>query len=379
MIKHIQQCLKSARFNRYEIAGSLGDMGTFLPLLLAMSLTNGLDFSSSLFFAGLFNVVTGMLFSVPMAVQPMKAIAAIALSQQLTVEQILAAGMIVSFVVFILGVTGLITKLSDLIPKSVIRGIQLALGLSLMVKGAGMMENYGLAFFAALIVLGATRFKRAPSALILFAIGLFIIWWQNPETFHLLEFQWVLPRFTMLKTDDFISTFSQVALPQIPLTLLNSVIAVCALSLDLFPGREVTQRKVATSVGMMNLIGGWFGAMPMCHGAGGMSGQYRFGARTNGSILFLGLIKMTAAFLFGFSLMGVLRVFPISILGVMVIFSGFGLLEVCKDQKHPKEFVVMAAVAVSYFALNNMGLAFAVGMILAMLLKFLPVVSSKIS
>src|SRR3989304_5962131 len=64
--------LGSARLDRHEIAGSLGDLGTFLPLLVAMSAQNGLDFSAALFFAGLFNLVTGMTFAIPMAVQPMK-------------------------------------------------------------------------------------------------------------------------------------------------------------------------------------------------------------------------------------------------------------------------------------------------------------------
>ena len=77
----LREILRQARLDRHEIAGSLGDLGTFLPLLVAMSAQNGLDFSAALFFAGLFNLITGMTFAIPMAVQPMKAIAAIALTQ----------------------------------------------------------------------------------------------------------------------------------------------------------------------------------------------------------------------------------------------------------------------------------------------------------
>ena len=100
--------LRDARFDRSEIAGSLGDLGTFLPLVLGMAAQNGLNFASALFFAGFFNVVTGFVFAIPMAVQPMKAIAAIALTQGLTVNQILAAGVIVSVIILILGLSGLI-------------------------------------------------------------------------------------------------------------------------------------------------------------------------------------------------------------------------------------------------------------------------------
>jgi MFS superfamily sulfate permease-like transporter len=99
-----------------------------------------------------------------------------------------------------------------------------------------------------------------------------------------------LPRWSPLSWTDLVSAFPKAALPQIPLTILNSVIAVCALSTDLFPGRAATPRRVAVSVGLMNLIAAPFGGMPMCHGAGGLAGQYRFGARTNGAILFLGSI-----------------------------------------------------------------------------------------
>ena len=88
----LRRTLRYARLDRHEIAGSLGDMGTFLPLLVGMAAQNGLDFGAALFFAGLFNIVTGFLFPIPMAVQPMKAIAAVALTEGLKAPQILAAG-----------------------------------------------------------------------------------------------------------------------------------------------------------------------------------------------------------------------------------------------------------------------------------------------
>src|SRR5512136_2253527 len=100
--------LLGARLDRHEIAGSLGDLGTFLPLLVGMSAQNGLDFGTALFFAGLFNLITGLTFGIPLAVQPMKAIAAVALTQGLSLPEILAAGATVSAIVLLLGVTGLI-------------------------------------------------------------------------------------------------------------------------------------------------------------------------------------------------------------------------------------------------------------------------------
>ncbi|MNC91396.1 hypothetical protein D3C83_76500 [compost metagenome] len=73
------------------------------------------------------------------------------------------------------------------------------------------------------------------------------------------------------------------ALPQVPLTLGNAIIAITEENNRLFPERRVTEEKVAVSTGIMNLLGPIVGAVPMCHGAGGMAGHVRFGARTGGA------------------------------------------------------------------------------------------------
>ena len=367
-----------ARFNRCEIAGSLGDLGTFLPLLVGMSAQNGLDFASALFFAGLFNVVTGLTFAIPMAVQPMKAIAAVALTEGLALEKILAAGAAVSLVILVLGLTGLIDWLNRAIPKSVVRGLQLALGLSLLMKGmqtaAGTNawlapDGYATAGLSAALVLVLFFSRRVPAALILFALGLAIALWTHPDVARSLGFGVSLPRWTPLAWSDFTSSFPKAALPQIPLTTLNSVIAVCALSVDLFPDRPATPRRVAVSVGMMNLVGCWFGAMPMCHGAGGLAGQYRFGARTNGSILFLGAVKMALAVFLGASLMTLCQAFPASVLGVLLAFAGMELALVCRDQTRRTDAFAMLLTAAACMGLNNIALGFVLGLVMAWCLR----------
>lgn len=71
----------------------------------------------------------------------------------------------------------------------------------------------------------------------------------------------------------------EAGLGQVPLTTLNSVIAVCFLSADLLPNvKAPSVTAVGMSVTMMNLVGCWFGSMPVCHGSGGLAAQYRFGA-----------------------------------------------------------------------------------------------------
>jgi len=365
------------RLDRHEISGSLGDLGTFIPLLVGMSVTNGLNFTSALFFAGLFNIVTGLAFSIPMAVQPMKAIAAVAIAERLTQGQILAAGIWTSLVIFILGVTGLITVVNRAIPKPVVRGLQLGLGLQLLEKGMLLvrdthvlwgLDSVGVGILGFAMVLAFASSRKVPSALILFVAGLGLAVAINPEVVSSLRLGFNLPHWVPLTWSDFRTSFYRAAVPQIPLTTLNSVIAVCALSVDLFPDRPARPRSVAISVGMMNLLSGWFGAMPMCHGAGGLAGQYRFGARTSASILFLGAAKMLLAVFFGGSLLALLHIFPNSILGVLLGISGLELALVATDQTERVPATVMLGTAAGVLALGNTATGFALGWALALVI-----------
>jgi hypothetical protein len=246
----VTDTIRRARLDRGEIAGSLGDLGTFLPLLLGMASQNGLDFAA-LFFAGLFNVVTGLTSAIPMAVQPMKSIAAVALTEGLTAQQIVAAGAVVGGIILILGVTGLVDWLNRVVPRSVVRGLQLALGLSLLMKGLRMVagthrligaDSYATGVLAALVVLGLFSSRRIPAALILFGAGIALSIAVDPEVLGKLGLGLTLPMWSPPARSDFISAFPHAALPQIPLTTLNSGIAVSALAGDLFPGCSVAPR-----------------------------------------------------------------------------------------------------------------------------------------
>ncbi len=366
------------RLNRHEVSGSLGDMGTFIPLVVGMSITNGLDFTSALFFAGFFNVITGLIFSIPMAVQPMKAIAAVAISENLRVEQILAAGIWTSAIILFLGLTRLIDVVDKIIPKPVVRGLQLGLGLQLIEKGVQLIQDtraiWGLDSIAVgvigfAVVLALANSSRIPTALVLFVLGLGLAIISRPDVVHTLRLGIHLPHWVHLSWEDFRSSFFRAAIPQIPLTTLNSVIAVCALSTDLFPDQPARPRAVATSVGLMNLFGAWFGAMPMCHGAGGLAGQYRFGARTSASILFLGAVKMALAVFLGGSLLTLLHIYPKAILGVLLGISGLELALVARDQTSRSAATITLATAAGVLALRNTATGFAIGWGLALLIR----------
>jgi len=381
LLTDLRANLSTARLNRHEISGSLGDLGTFLPLLVGLSVVNGVNFATALFFAGLFNVVTGLVFSIPLAVQPMKAIAVVALTEGLTPGQIAAAGAAVGLVVLILGASGLINVIDRLIPRSVVRGLQLALGLSLAIKAIGSVldtqtafgfDSYFTGAVAAIIVVVLTGSKHIPSALVLFAGGVLLTLIASPHSTGGLSLGLTIPHFAPPTLLDVQSSFAPAALPQIPLTVLNSVIAVCVLSSDLFPDARTTPRRVATSVGLMNLVGVWFAAMPMCHGSGGLAAQHRFGARTNGSIIFLGTTKVLLALLAGASLISVCDAFPKSILGVMLAFAGVELALVARDQTTRRDASAMLITTAAILGTQHIAIGLAIGLVLVFILRLVP-------
>lgn len=123
-----------------ELSGALGDLGTFVPLLLGLVQSVGLDLGTTLIATGIYNAVTGIQFGIPMPVQPMKTIAAVALSEDsLTIPELVSAGLSVSLIVFVLGITRGMSLFNRLVPFCLVHGIQLGVGLNLAVKGFKMV------------------------------------------------------------------------------------------------------------------------------------------------------------------------------------------------------------------------------------------------
>ncbi|KAK3811639.1 MAG: hypothetical protein JOS17DRAFT_763195 [Linnemannia elongata] len=386
------QSFKSG-FRLGELSGSLGDLGTLLPIMLSLSLTGQVDLTASLIFGGLWNIITGLTFRMPMCVQPMKSIAAIALTNHMSMGSVMSAGMGVSAVVMALGLTRTIHIVQKYTPMAVIRGIQLGTAISFGGKAAELVKqaksfggdswtwdnNYEWAVFAFIVVfIFYYRSKRIPTAMILFSIGLiiaFIKLYTNPPP------KAVYPKIgvytigvTVPTWDEFKHGFVSASLGQIPLTCLNSVIALAALAKDLFPERPTGTPTIAVSVGMMNLVGCFFGSIPFCHGSGGLAAQYRFGARTEVSIIILGLLKIFFGLFFGSSLSGLIASYPSAILGVMLFVSGIELGAVARtvndgvvdDQKRHANFIVMITTAAMLVGFKNDGIGFIGGLVAAL-------------
>ena len=367
----IRENLSIARFDRQELSGSLGDLGTFLPIILGLSAVAGLSFPAMLFWAGASNIATGLMFAIPMPVQPMKAIAAVALSEGMSSGEVYASGLIMALFMLLIWSTNFTKYLDKIMPKVVVRGIQFTIGLKLFIKGAQMI--YVKEFMAldgimiGLVGIGfALLFynsNRVPTALILFVTGIAITFFADQALLHSLSFQPYFPNIVSIGFDSFRGGLLKGAISQLPLTLLNSVIAVSALSYNLFPKHGAETRKISLSVGLMNLTC-LFGAMPMCHGSGGLAAQSRFGARTNGSILLLGTGKLLAAIVLGSSLLPIVSAFPESLLGVLLLIAGTELIRTVRDVRRLFDIAIVLAMATASIISSSLTIGFVFGVFL---------------
>ncbi|KAJ3277334.1 hypothetical protein HK104_003394, partial [Borealophlyctis nickersoniae] len=171
-----------------EISGGLGDLGTLIPLLVSLSKTSQVSLSASLIFGGLYNIITGFIYGIPMCVQPMKSISSIALATSMPMQEIVAAGFWVSSITLVLGLTRTIKLINDWIPLAIVRGIQLGTGMNLLIKGCttildsrgwdfdhyAWLDNYVVAIAAFGVVLAWYHSKRNWSAIALFGFGLVV-------------------------------------------------------------------------------------------------------------------------------------------------------------------------------------------------------------
>jgi len=205
--------------------------------------------------------------------------------------------------------------------------------------------------------------SRIPAALILVVIGLVLTLITTPSVISTLSLGPTKPQILVVTAADWRTAILRAGLPQLSLTTFNSVISVCQLAEQMFPDRPPRPGAVATSVGMMNLVGCWFGAMPSCHGAGGLAGQVRFGARSGAAPMFLGLLKVLLSLLLGSSLFKLFQIFPAPILGAMLVFAGMELAAVAKGQRTVRGVAIMLLTASVSLALNNVawGVVFGLG------------------
>jgi MFS superfamily sulfate permease-like transporter len=359
------------RFVQREWSGAFGDLGTLVPFLFAYVTIVGVAPAGMLLAFGLALVAAGLWFRTPFPVQPMKAIGAVAATGAVqtavvTPQAVAVAALVTGLIWLALGATGTTERLVRLVGRPVIVGITLGLGLAFMLEGTTMMAT-GLWLAVPLLLL--TILLLADRALLamclLLAGGAAWAMLTEPAVARALadvEPGLIAPAwpFQGLTWEAVLVGIVLLALPQVPLTLGNAVIAPVEFNNREFGDRPVTERQVAVSTGIMNTLGSLIGAVPMCHGAGGMAAQVSFGARTGGAPVMLGAILIVLAVFFSESIATLLRLFPHPALGVMLFLAGLQLaLGSCEFSKDKGErFVTLGTAALSVW---NVGAAFCFG------------------
>lgn len=326
------------RFDRNELAGAFGDIGTDLPLIVGMIIAAKLDSASVLVLFGAMQVLTALRYRMPMPVQPLKAVAALVITQKLSGSLLYGGGLAIGLLMLALTLTGSINWLARVVPKAVVRGIQFGLGLQLTTLAlreyvqADGLRGYALAALAFIIILLLIENRRYPAALLVVAVGAAyaMAFKVNAAALaHGIGFR--LPHLRQPGPQDLLTGLVVLALPQISLSLGNSVLATQQIVRDLFPQRRIGVRSIGFTYSLMNLINPFFGGIPTCHGSGGMMGHYAFGARTGGSVILYGLLYLILGLFFSGSFGQIAQVFPLPILGVLLLIEGLRIMLLIRD------------------------------------------------
>lgn len=367
------------RFDRMEWAGAFGDLGTLIPFVVAYIGMVGMDPFGILFAFGVSLIVCGAYYRTPMPVQPMKAAGAVAATQAaqtavITPAAVVGASLATGVVWLLLGMTGAARRVAALVPRFVVVGIVLGLGIAFMLEGVKMMAAgwliAAIGFIGTLLLL-TNRSIPAMFLLLIFGAVCGVI--AEPALLQqaasaTIEFR--APSFALsdLTWKDFAVGLVFLALPQLPLTLGNAIMATAEENNRLFPDRPVNEDKLSSSTGLLNLFSASVGGIPMCHGAGGMAGHVAFGARTGGATVILGVSLLFLALFMSGSVQTLFSVLPKAILGVILFLTGAQLaLGSCEFSKDKAErFITLVTAA---FCIWNVGLGFLAGMVGAYLNK----------
>ena len=367
--------------DRWDVAGAFGDIGILFPIAIALVSLNHMNPTAVFFTAGLAYILAGAYFGIPISVQPFKAVAAIALAFHLAPSSIASAGLLMGILFAFIGLTNLVDPLANLFTLPIVRGIQLGLGLILIREGvrlaispkagalviAGVpLSPWQVALGGAAVLLIFKRSRRFPSALVLLAAGVLLgVLAQRGEWNSLgwgpVSFEVLHPRVEELK-----KALMALVVPQFALTFGNSIVATENTAATLYgpQARRVTARALSFSIGLMNLVSGTLVSAPSCHGSGGITAHYKFGARTSRSSYVIGGVCLLLA-LFGRAALGLLRFIPVAVLGVFLVYVGVQHAALIRDiLKRSAPLIVATSVGLVSLVTTNLTWGFLAGFLL---------------
>ena len=372
-----------------EIGGGFGDVGLLVPLAVALITRNHLNATAVFAGAGLFYIASALFFRLPVPVQPLKAVSAIAIASGLGPPGIVAAGLEIGALFVLLSATGLARWLQGLFTRPIIRGIQLSIGL-LLAKAAiglwvttdqaraqagfasiGQLAPTLIGVAALLLLVVIARSALPGGSLILLGVGTLagVILGPHPPTGIGIGPQ---PLSILIPTPDaFLAGFWLLALPQVGLSIGNSLMATSSAAETYFGAegkRRVTPTRLALSMGLANLVVSPLSGMPMCHGAGGMTAHFRMGARTWRATAFYGFVLVVVGLGFGTSIAALASVLPLTILGAFLLYVGIEHAALISDLRARGDFLVCGTVAALSIGTGNISAGVVVGLLLSWLL-----------
>lgn len=376
------------KFDLAELGGALGDVGTLIPLLAALIAVNGLDPTSVFLVVGLAYLLSGLYYRLPIPIQPLKAVSAVAVSLGLSASVVSASGLWMGVILLTLSLTGLMSVLARLFPKSVVRGIQLAVGLLLVRSGlllaakpevliGGQASSVRIASLTlplgwlltgvtGLILVACLRARRWPASLAVLGFGFLVsVGWGSMEGLREIHLGLTLPRLAWPTVKDATSALVLLVIPQLPLTLGNAVIATADTAKDYFgeKAEKVTHKALLMTMSLPNLLASAIGGMPVCHGSGGLTAHYKFGARTGGANLMMATLCLTIALFVDGNVIPILSLIPYPVLGVLLLFVGVQHALLARDLKR-SQIPIALSIAGTTLATGNLAIGFASGVLL---------------
>jgi len=353
--------LGSFEFSLPELGGALGDFGTLVPFVVGLITVCGLSPVGLLVSLGLANLAAGFIFRLPVPIQPMKALGAMAIAGAWTPDKVYTAGIAMGGVWLLLGGSGAMGKIGRWTPDSVVRGIQVALGLSLAIQGVRWITGeWWLGLVALGVILVCQLIRYVPASLAAVGLGIGVLALRG-ELVGLAGPALSLPSLTLPEVELVWPALRDGGLAQIPLTITNSVIATAVLLRRWFPERAASERKLALSVGALNAALPLFGGMPLCHGAGGLAARYHFGARTGGANVIEGALELVAGLFFSAAIAALLVVFPMPVLGAMMLLVGLELAKLGRELRADWSLAPALATVAGTLA-ANIAVGFAAGL-----------------
>jgi SulP family sulfate permease len=351
------------RFDRRELAGAVADLGVLVPIAVALIVSNGLSATAVLLPAGLLYVTAGLVYQLPVPVQPLKAFGAIAIAKGLGSDEIAAGALLMGAMFLLAGRLGLLDLLARVFPRSLIRGVQLTVGLLFLEIAWGLVTNPPKSFVSyaleprwalplgVLALALALALRRYAISLVLVGTGVVAALVLAGGHLSLGPSALVLPS---LDGAVLLTALTVLVLPQAPLSFANSCLATSDAARVYFGerGGRVRPGRLATSFGTANLLAGSISGMPVCHGAGGMTAHYKFGARTGAAPLVMGAALVFLAVGLGSGLAGVLPAFPLPILAGLLATAGLLHISLLLDLRGARDWFLALLVGAIGFEVN---------------------------